>query len=82
MAYFIYILQSKKDSKFYIGSTNNVTARLQFHNSGAQRSTRNRIPFKLVYYEEVPDKQTALKREKQIKSFKGGEGFKKLIPGK
>jgi predicted GIY-YIG superfamily endonuclease len=36
----------------------------------------------LVYYEEVPDKQTALKREKQIKSYKGGEGFKKLIPGK
>ena len=82
MAYFVYILQSEKDDKFYIGSTSNVDARLQYHNSGLQRSTRNRIPFKLVYYETVADKQTALKREKQIKAYKNGEAFKKLLEGK
>ena len=43
MSYFVYILQSIKDHKFYIGSTSDVAARVKFHNSGLQRSTRNRI---------------------------------------
>ena len=82
MAYFIYILQSVKDDKYYIGSTCNVEARLRFHNAGLQRSTRNRIPFKLLYFEEVADKQRGLQRERQIKSFKSGAAFKRLICGK
>jgi len=67
------------DHKFYIGSSSNVKKRLEFHNSGLQRSTRNRVPFVLVFQEEFPDKKQALKREKQIKAFKGGEAFKKLF---
>ena len=79
MSYHVYVLQSLKDSKYYIGSSLNVEARLRFHNSGLQRSTRNRIPFIIIYVEEYPDKISALAREKQIKSYKGGEGFKSLI---
>jgi len=79
--YFVYILQSQKDQKFYIGSTSDVNARLDYHNSGRQRSTRHRIPFILVYTEEFQDKSQAEKREKQIKSYKGGEAFKKLLFG-
>ena len=79
MPYYVYILQSLKDHKYYIGSTSDIDKRLQFHNAGLQRSTRNRIPFKLVYQEELPDKTAALKREKQIKSFKGGRAFQRLI---
>ena len=81
MAYFVYILQSEKDGKFYIGSSQNVEKRLAFHNAGLQRSTRNRIPFRIVLVETVPSKKEALVREKQIKSYKGGEAFKKLIQG-
>ena len=79
--YYVYILQSENDGKFYIGSTSDLQARLDFHNSGKQRSTRHRIPFKIIYTEEYVDKSDALKREKQIKSYKGGNAFKKLIPG-
>ena len=79
MSYFVYILRSLKDGKYYIGYTSDVEARLRFHNAGLQRSTRNRIPFELVYTEQLPDKSTALAREKQIKSYKGGEAFKRLI---
>ncbi len=79
--YYVYILQSEKDGKFYIGSTSDVKARLDFHNSGRQRSTCFRIPFKIVYKEEYASKSEALKREKQIKSYKGGEAFKKLLSG-
>ena len=79
MAYYVYILRSLKDGKYYIGSSENVEARLKFHNAGLQRSTRHRIPFELVYTENLEDKPAALRREKQIKSFKGGEAFKRLI---
>ena len=81
MSHYVYILQSLKDHRYYVGETSDVEARLLFHNSGKQRSTRNRIPFRLVLVEEYPDRETALKREKQIKSWKGGEAFKRLIKG-
>ncbi|HDJ33588.1 MAG TPA: GIY-YIG nuclease family protein [Bacteroidetes bacterium] len=54
---------------FHIGSTSNLTSRLEYHNSGKQRYTRNRTPFSIVYSEEFPEKSQALKREKQIKAF-------------
>jgi putative endonuclease len=79
MTWFVYVLKSAKDSKHYIGCTSDIDARLAFHNAGKQRSTKNRIPFVLVYKEEQPTKAEALAREKQIKSYKGGEAFKKLI---
>ena len=79
--YYVYILQSEKDNRCYIGSTSDVHERLKFHNAGLQRSTRYRIPFRLVYVEELPDKPAALKREKEIKGYKGGNSFKKLIQG-
>jgi putative endonuclease len=82
MAYHVYILQSLKDSKYYIGSTSDVEARLRFHNAGLQRSTRSRIPFRLVLSEMYTTKTDALKREKQIKSWKGGRPFMELIAGK
>ena len=82
MSYYVYILQSLKDGKYYIGSTSDVQSRLNFDNAGLQRSTKNRIPFKLILFEIYNLKEEALKREKQIKSWKGGEAFQKLIAGK
>ena len=79
MSYYVYILHRLKDNKYYIGSTSDVNLRLNFHNSGRQRSTKNRIPFVLIYSEKLPDKIEALKREKQIKNYRGGDAFKKLI---
>ena len=69
----------KKDQGYYIGSSADVFKRLIFHNKGLQRSTKSRIPFKLIYSEELADKSAALQRERQIKNYKGGEGFKKLL---
>jgi putative endonuclease len=81
MEYHVYILRSLKDGRYYIGSTSNIEKRLAFHNSGRQRSTQNRTPFELVYSETLTSRQAALKREKQIKSYKGGNGFKQLLAG-
>lgn len=77
----MYIIQSLKDKKYYIGSTHDVECRLAYHNAGKQRSTKSRIPFILIYSEVFSTKAEAEKREKQIKSYKGGNAFKKLIQG-
>jgi putative endonuclease len=82
MPYYVYILKSKKDNRYYIGSTPDVLARLNFHNAGLQGSKKRRIPFELVLFEEYDSKEKALKREKQIKSRKGGMAFQRLLEGK
>ena len=79
MAHYVYILQSLKDDRFYIGETAHVQARLVFHNAGRQRSTKYRVPFKLILTEEYSSREEALAREKQRKSWKGGEAFKQLL---
>ncbi len=79
MCHFVYILQSQKDDGYYIGYSPDVAKRLDYHNSGRQRSTKSRIPFKVIYTEKYNSKKEALIRERQIKSYKGGKAFKKLI---
>ncbi len=79
MAHYVYILKSLKDNRFYIGETADVKKRLDYHNAGLQRSTKNRRPFVIVYTEEHVNRAAALKREKQIKNYKGGEAFIKLL---
>lgn len=77
--YVVYILQSTKDDDYYIGYSSDLDARLKQHNSGSTRSLKHRLPMKLIYFEEYDEKSVAKAREKQIKSYKGGEAFLKLI---
>ena len=77
--WFTYILQSLKDGKFYIGSTQDLQARIMRHNRGLNPSTKYRVPFVLAYHETYDTKEEAVRREFQIKSYKGGVAFKKLI---
>ncbi len=79
--YFVYIIKSLKDGGYYTGSCRSLPARVKYHNDGRQRSTKYRVPFTLVYFEVFSCKTEALKREKQIKSYKGGVAFKKLVEG-
>ena len=77
--YYVYILHSLKDNGFYIGCTSDLDKRLKTHNCGKTLSLRNRKPLKIIHIETYKDPINAYKREKQIKSYKGGEAFKKLI---
>ena len=75
----VYIIQSSGNSRYYIDVTSDMKKRLKYHNSGANQSTRKRGPWRLVYKEEYDDKSAAGQRERQIKKYKGGEAFGKLI---
>lgn len=76
-SWFVYIIQSLKDSTLYTGITLDVEARLQTHNEGrGARYTRGRTPFVLIKSFEVPDKSSALKAEYRIKSLSRVEKLK------
>ncbi|HSX36499.1 MAG TPA: GIY-YIG nuclease family protein [Patescibacteria group bacterium] len=77
--FIVYILKSSKSGRFYIGYTADISARLKAHNSGRNRSTKAGAPWQPVYQEYFPTKELAFKREQQIKRYKGGEAFKKLL---
>ena len=77
--FFTYIIFSPKIGKYYIGSTSDLDKRLLEHNSGKTYSTRNKGPWELVYSKQFENKHDALVMEKLIKSYKGGNAFKKLI---
>ncbi len=65
--YYVYVLKSEKDGLLYIGSTMDLRKRLNEHNTGLNRSTKGRIPFKLIYYEAYQSEKDARKRERNLK---------------
>ncbi len=67
MAFYVYIIQSEIDHSFYKGFSEDVFKRLIEHNEGLSTYTKNKRPWRLVYYEELPDKRTALIRERNLK---------------
>lgn len=75
----VYILKSDKDNRHYVGVTTNVVDRIKRHNEGRNLSTKPNRPWRIVYTEEFEYISEALKRGRQIKSYKGGNTFKKLI---
>ena len=77
--FYVYILKSQKHGRYYIGSSGNIDERLVRHNAGRNKSTKSGIPWNLIYKEEFQTRHEAYKREQQIKSYKSGKTFKKLI---
>jgi len=65
--FYVYILKSEKDSDLYTGSTNDLKRRFFEHNKGLCRSTKNRKPFKLIYYEAYASEKDARDREHNLK---------------
>jgi len=77
--YYVYVLLSERDRNFYVGFTKNLNRRIQEHNDGKVKSTINRNPLKLVYWEGCLSQQDATKREKYLKSTWGKRYIKNLL---
>jgi len=69
--YYVYVLKSSKDRKFYTGYTKDLKLRLEQHKKGFVESTKNRIPIKLIYYEACLSRDDATHREKYLKTHLG-----------
>lgn len=65
--WYCYMLECA-DGTLYTGITNDLEKRLVAHNSGtASKCTRSRLPVKLVFTEDQPDRAAASRREVEIK---------------
>lgn len=67
MGFYVYIIQSQLDGRFYKGFSEHPLLRLTQHNQGQTQSTKPFIPWVLVYVEQLPSKASALQREKNLK---------------
>ena len=79
MPYFVYILKSIRDGSYYVGSTQDLFSRIERHNQGRSKYTRNKRPWELLYSEEYPDRSAAIKREKEIKKRRRREYIESLV---
>lgn len=70
MAYYVYILASKKQGVFYVGVTSDLIKRIWEHKNDAVRGFTSRYNVKmLVYYEIHGEIEQAILREKSIKKW-------------
>ena len=68
----VYILRNP-NGRFYIGHTDDLTKRISSHNRTdkiAGKFTRKNGPWTLVWSEEHVDRSSAVRREREIKSWK------------
>ena len=69
--FYVYVLQSERDQKFYVGYTRDLKLRVEQHNKGKVKSTKDPRPLSLIYYEACLDQRNAIKREKYLKTHFG-----------
>ena len=76
---YVYVLQSVKDRKNYVGYTKNLKLRFELHQKGQVKATRDRRPLKLIYYEACLNQQDTTHREKYLKTYYGSMFIKQRL---
>ena len=79
MNYFVYILESKRSDRYYIGQTEDLHSRVARHNSGRNKSTKGYIPWELRWWKEFETRSEAVKEERRIKGIKKRDGIQKYV---
>lgn len=65
--FYVYLIKSMKQSGLYVGCTKDLRKRLEEHNHNFIRSTKNKGPFVLIYFEGYKNKEDAFHREHNLK---------------
>ncbi|MEK9154836.1 MAG: GIY-YIG nuclease family protein [Patescibacteria group bacterium] len=76
---YTYVIKSKKDRKWYTGSTNDLRKRFKQHSNNEISSTKGRGPFMLIYYEACVNDHDARVREKYLKTGMGKRYLKNRL---
>ncbi len=69
--YYVYALQSVFKKRIYIGQTKDLNKRLQYHNSGAVKSTAKDKPWELIAFQKVESISVARWIERGLKRSRG-----------
>ncbi len=78
-SYYVYILQSQTDKSLNLEFTPDLRKRLIKHNKKQVVSTKDRVSYKLIYYEAYLNRKDATGREKFLKSGAGWRYIKKQL---
>ena len=78
--YYVYVLRNAQ-GQLYIGSTDNLDRRIQQHQQGEARWTRNRGPWTLVSSEIFPTRTDAMRRERQLKRGRANQQLRERLGG-
>jgi putative endonuclease len=65
--FYVYIVYSNSLGKFYVGSTENVSKRVEQHNIGKGNYTSKGIPWRLMHHFECASRSEAVQLEMKIK---------------
>ncbi len=77
--YHVYVLRSDRSNRSYIGSTSDLKRRVEEHNAGLATATKHWGPWELVYTEEHPNRGSAMRRERHLKTGRGRDELKRLL---
>jgi putative endonuclease len=77
--YYVYILESNKDGRYYIGSTYDIAKRLAYHNKGLSPYTSKFKPWAIRYQEEFDSLKEARSRERNLKEWKNHKRIQALL---
>ncbi len=77
MSYFVYIIESETNLKWYYGQTGNLDQRIINHNEGKSSYTRNKGPWKLIFKRAFETRSEAIKFEAKLKALRNKSYIKK-----
>lgn len=77
--YYTYILQSETTGKLYKGYTQDLRKRFKEHANSKSTYTKDRGPYKLIYYEACLTEEDARTRERYLKTGRGTAFTKKRL---
>jgi len=79
--FYAYVVKSLNHDYYYKGHCQNITVRLQQHNSGMTKSLKPYLPVQLVYFETFQTAAEAVQREKYFKTAAGRKYLEKqMVP--
>ncbi len=86
MNFVVYVIKNNETDKIYIGQTSDLENRLRRHNkelpskkSAFTHKNSGNGRWEVVYQENFSGRSGAMKREKELKSFRGREFIKNYI---
>ena len=79
MTYYVYILQSLKDGRFYFGQTQDIKARFERHNNGLSTYTSKFLPWNLVWLKIFETRKEAYSYEQSLKKLKSRQRIIKMM---
>ena len=78
----VYILQSSKNGNYYIGSTSDIITRIDYHNKGRVKATKNLRPWILLSFIPRSSIVEAKNAEYRLKQYKRRDIIEKVIHDK